>query len=329
MTDPDKAIVFRELAKLLKADFHLDRTFALLLNQNPKPAVVSFLDSAQQRLNSGTGVTEALRQTPQGAMTPLDLAMIGAGENSGRLAQSFTLLAGYYESVVESARKARSAMVYPLILAHLGVILPELPAAIAGDSLVELPLRILTRLGVLWALLLLILKGWKALTHSAQVSPSIDRLLATLPLLGAVRQHWALARFTQVAHSSLLAAIPPQEWMRLAGVASGSGQFHTGSQVAANLIAEGQPIATSLRIGGGFPKSFIDSLDTAEETGTLDHEMARWAQLEAEEARDSMERVAAWLPKFLYAIVALYVATRIIGMMTAIYAPLLQESGGF
>jgi hypothetical protein len=42
-----------------------------------------------------------------------------------------------------------------------------------------------------------------------------------------------------------------------------------------------------------------------------------------------MDRVAAWLPKVLYAIVALYVASRIIGMMTAIYAPLLNESGGF
>lgn len=329
MTDPDKAIVFRELAKLLKADFHLDRTFALLLNQNPKPAVASFLRTAQQRLSSGTGVTEALRQSTQGAMTPLDLAMVGAGENSGRLAQSFTLLAGYYESVVESARKARSAMVYPLILAHLGVILPELPAAFAGDSLAELPFRILSRLGALWAILILIFKGWKALSKSAETSPATDRFLGTLPLLGPMRQHWALARFTQVAHSSLLAAIRPQKWMRLAGAASGSGQFHTSAETAATLIADGQPIASSLRTGGSFPKYFIDSLDTAEETGTLDHEMARWAQLEADQARDSMDRIAAWLPKVLYAIVALYVAARIISMMTAIYAPLLNDAGGF
>jgi len=262
-------------------------------------------------------------------MTALDLAMVAAGENSGRLAQSFTLLARYYESVVESARKARSAMIYPLILAHLGVILPELPAAIAGDSLAELPLRILSRLGILWAILLLVTKGWKALSKSAETSPATDRLLGRLPLLGPMRQHWALARFTQVAHSALLAAIRPQEWIRLAGEASGSGQFQVGSQAAATLIADGQPIASSLRTGGGFPKYFIDSLDTAEETGTLDHEMARWAQLEADEARDSMDRVAAWLPKVLYALVALYVATRIIGMMTAIYAPLLKGSGGF
>lgn len=329
MTDPEKASVFRELAKLLKADFHLDRSFDLLLNQNPKPALAQFLRAAKERLSSGSGVTEAFRQEQQGGLNTLDLALVAAGENSGRLAQSFSLLARYYESVVDSARKARSAMIYPLILAHLGVILPELPAAIAADSLAELPIRILSRLGFLWVVLLIVFRGWRALAKGAETSSATDRLLGGLPLLGQMRQHWALARFTQVAHSALLAALLPQEWMRLAGEASGSGQLRAGSSVAATLIAEGQPIASSLRIGGSFPKHFIDSLDTAEETGTLDHEMARWAQLEADEARDSMDRVAAWLPKVLYAIVALYVASRIIGMMSAIYAPLLDDSSGF
>jgi type II secretory pathway component PulF len=152
-------------------------------------------------------------------------------------------------------------------------------------------------------------------------------LLGGLPLLGSMRQHWALARFTQVAHSALLAAVRPQEWVRLAGEASGSGQFQAGSQVATSLVAQGQPIATSIRAGGGFPKGFVDAIDTAEETGTLDHEMARWAELEADQARESMDHVAAWLPKVLYAVIALYVAARIIGMVSAIYAPLLQETG--
>jgi len=329
MTDSDKATIFRELAKLLKADFHLDRTLALLLNQKPKPTVAVFLKAAQEHLSAGVGLTEALRQTPGGAMTPLDLAMVGAGESSGRLEQSFQLLARYYASLVESAKKARSALLYPLILAHLGVILPELPAAIAGDTLAELPVRILTRLGVLWLVLWAVFKGWKSLSQKAETSPGTDRWIGRMPLLGSMRRHWALARFTQVAHSALLAAVRPQEWVRLAGEASGSGQFLAGTQIAASLVGDGQPIATSLRSGGGFPKDFVDALDTAEETGTLDHEMARWAELEAEQARESTERVAAWLPKVLYAVIALYVAARIIGMMSAIYAPLLQETGLF
>ena len=327
MKDTDKALLFRELAKLLKADFHLDRSIALLLGQNPKPAVAALLRELQEGLKAGAGVSEAMRRASAGGLTTLDLALAGAGEQSGRLAQSFDLLARYYESLTESLRKARGALIYPLVLAHLGIILPEIPAAIASGDAAALPLRLLTRLALLWLVLALIFKGWSVLSRRAETLAGLDRLLGAVPLLGAMRAHWALARFTRVAHSGLLAALRPQEWLRLAGEASGSGQFQAGAARAANRVAEGQPIAASLRDAGGFPKLFVDSLDTAEEAGALDHEMARWAELEAAQAGESMDRVAAWLPKLLYAAIALYIAWRIISMITGIYAPLLRETG--
>lgn len=329
MKSPDKATVFRELAKLLKADFHLDRSIDLLLNQKPKARVAKWLSEVKTQLSGGVGVTEALRQTSGGSITTLDLAMIGAGEHSGRLSQSFALLARYYETVTASVSQARSALLYPLVLVHLAIILPEVPDAIASGDVSAAPARILVRLAIFWLTLLFLGWTWRRLTALADSSPAVDRLLANLPLLGSMREHWALARFTQVAHSGLLAAVRPQEWLRLAGEASGSGQFRSGSTRAAAAVAAGQPIAESLRAAGGLPKLFVDSLDTAEESGTLDHELARWADLETEQAQAAMSRVAAWLPKVLYALIVLYVAWRIISMITDIYAPLLKEAGAW
>ncbi len=328
MKNRDKAALFRELAKLLKADFHLDRGLDLLLGQQPRPAVAAFLRGVKERLGAGLGLTEAMRQSGSKAVTALDLALIGAGEHSGRMAQSFALLAEYYGRLVESVRRARGALVYPLLLAHLGVILPEIPAAITGGEAGALPGRIALRLGVFWAALLAVGMAWRGLSARAERSPGVDAFLGRLPLLGGMRGHWALARFTQAAHSALLAAVPPREWLRLAGEASGSGRFLAGSRAAAGLVAEGRPVAESLRAGGGFPKLFVDALDTAEESGTLDHELERWARLEAEQAREAMDRVAAWLPKVLYVLIVLYVAWRIIGMVTGAYAPLLRAMEG-
>lgn len=331
MKSPDKATVFRELAKLLKADFHLDRSIDLLLNQKPKARVAAWLQDVKTHLSRGSGVTEAMRQTQAKtpSITTLDLAMIGAGEHSGRLHQSFALLARYYETVAASVSQARSALLYPLLLVHLAIILPEIPDAIASGDVAAAPVRILVRLVIFWLALLFLGWTWRRLTTLADHSPTVDRLLANVPLLGSMREHWALARFTQVAHSGLLAAVRPQEWLRLAGEASGSGQFRSGSARAAAEVTAGQPIAESLRVGGGFPKLFVDSLDTAEESGTLDHELGRWADLETEQAQAAMSRVAAWLPKVLYALIVLYVAWRIISMISGIYAPLLKETGAW
>ncbi len=327
MKPTDKATLFRELAKLLQADFHLDRGLDLLLGQGQRAAVAVFLQTVKAGLAEGKGLTEAMRRGDGQALDALDLAMIEAGEKSGRLAQSFALLADYYESLADSLRRARGALVYPLLLAHLAVILPEIPAAIAGGEAAALPLRILWRLGVLWAGLLGAAALWRWLSARARVSPAVDGGLARVPVLGAMRGHWALARFTRVAHSAMLAAVRPQEWVRLAGEAAGSGRFFEGSRRAAELVAEGNPVASSLRMGGGFPKRFVDALDTAEEAGALDHELERWARLEAGEAQVAMERAAVWLPRVLYVVIVLYVAWRIVSMMVGIYGPLLEATG--
>jgi type II secretory pathway component PulF len=134
-----------------------------------------------------------------------------------------------------------------------------------------------------------------------------------------VRRHWALARFSQVFHACLLASMRMTECMQLAGGASHSGMLRHASQDAARRIAAGATIAGSMADVHGFPEIFVHGIDTAEETGTLDHEMNRWAAAETIEAGDAVQRAAQWLPKIAYAFVVIYVAYRIITMMTGLY----------
>jgi hypothetical protein len=61
-----------------------------------------------------------------------------------------------------------------------------------------------------------------------------------------------------------------------------------------------------------FPLSFVHSIATAEEAGTLDREMNSWAAAEMIEAQESLQVASSnWLPKIFYAGVVLYVAYRI------------------
>jgi type II secretory pathway component PulF len=153
----------------------------------------------------------------------------------------------------------------------------------------------------------------------------LDHLLQHVPLLGPARRHWALARFTRIAHSGLLAALPPQEWLQLAADASDSAILRQAAHHAAARVADGDPIAPSLRGFPGLQKSWVDALETAEQSGTLDDELARWAALESEEAGAASARAAEWLPRILYGAVMLYVAWRIITMIHGIYAPVLEQ----
>lgn len=89
-------------------------------------------------------------------------------------------------------------------------------------------------------------------------------------------------------------------------------------------VADGGRLGVALRSSGGFPKLFADSISTAEESGTLDRELERWAKAETQMATGATERAATWLPKIAYGMAVLYIVWRIVSMMSGYYAGILS-----
>ncbi|MDB6073619.1 MAG: pilC, partial [Verrucomicrobiaceae bacterium] len=203
-----KARLYRELAKLLGASFPMDKSITMLLGQKPTASRREFLQGIQRGFEQRMSFSEAMRTYNQGIATSLELSLIDSGERSGRLAESCQHLAHYFETWNKGIRAARGAMFYPLLLLHLGVVLPQVTRHFVMSSLGEEThpgAAIIWRLVIFWVLLGLVALVWRALSRAAVRSEFIDRLLNFLPLIGSVRRHWALARFCQVFHSGLLA----------------------------------------------------------------------------------------------------------------------------
>jgi len=323
MNATDRAVLYHELAKLTGADFHLDRSVELLLDQGPPTARRIWLAGVAEGLRAGKGITESIRDGEKVDASDLELALISAGEQSGRLEQAFDHLGRYYESVAEGASKAKAALIYPLILAHLAILVPAAPALILGTPegswwVIVWPILIL------WACIAGLVWAWKFLVGKAQTSPVVDGWLNLLPLVGGARRHWALARFAQVFHSALLAAIRMQECLRLAGASSSSGAMAAASSRAERMVAGGERLGVSLRAVGGFPRLFADSVSTAEESGTLDRELERWAKAETQMAVSATDRAATWMPKIAYGMAVLFIVWRIVSMMSGYYAGIMS-----
>lgn len=323
----EKALLYRELAKLVGSDFHLDRSIDLLLKQQPSHARRTWLLGLQRGLGEGKSITESLTTHCESFTGTLELALIDAGERSGRLADGFRHLSRYFEAWDMAVRQALGALIYPLVLAHFGIVLPELPAMVTASMQGEpWSLRsMLMPLAILWLILLSSFLLWRWLSRLGATSAAVDAWLGHIPLIGGVRRHWALARFAQVFHACLLASMRMTECMQLAGAASHSGLLKRASRDAAQRIAAGETISGAMADVHGFPLVFVHGTATAEETGTLDHEMNRWAAAETIEAGDAVQHAAQWLPRVAYGLVVLYVAYRIIMMMTGYYGGMLKQ----
>jgi type II secretory pathway component PulF len=325
MKHRDKASLYRELAKLTEADFHLDRSLSLLLGQSPAAEKRAYLEGMKRGLESGQSIAESITKNNAALVGGLETSLIEAGERSGKMANAFNHLARYFSAMDGAKRQATGALIYPLILVHLAILLPELPALIVAQEDDHPTRRIMLGLIGLWAVLLGGAAIWRWLSHRSAESAEIDRLLNRVPFLGSARKHWALARFTQVAHACLLAALNMSETVRIAGKATQSGVLKQGATAAAESIEDGETLSLALAETGDFPAEFVHAIATAEEVGKVDEEMARWTAAETMMANEAIERASLWLPKIGYALVALFTAYRIVSMVQGIYGGMLKQ----
>lgn len=328
MKAAEKASLYRELAKLTAADFHIDRSLALLLGQKSGKARRRYLQGMQTGLAEGKSIAESISSGVP-FVNGLEASLIAAGERSGRLADAFTHLARYFAAADAATKQARAASIYPIILAHLAIVLPALPAAIMGQTGNPIG-RVVLSIGAVWLALFVLGALWRLLSGLAVKSALWDRVLCRLPIVGPVRRHWSLARFTLVFHSGLLAALRMSEILELAGQASQSGRLRHASHKAARTIATaGQSLTDAMAATHDFPEEFVFSVATAEHTGSLDVEMLRWAEVETASATEAINRASVWLPRIGYGLVVLFVLYQIASMVQGYYGGILRQLENF
>ena len=321
LSSKDKARLYHELGTMLASGFHLDRTTELLLGQNPSASRRAWLEGLRKGLEEKLGVHEALKNHCAGLTSDLELGLIAAGERGGRLDEACTRLSEYFALRQQSVARAKGAMMYPLLLAHAGVLFPDLSQAMLGNGLGAAFSGIPQRLAVLWIILGgIALLAWFCL-RAAHKSVAVDGVLRALPLTGAIRGHWALARFSQVMRTCLLAALRISDSLRFAGAATQSAVLENGANHAAEAVEAGSTFASALR-GGGYPAQFTNAMEMAEQSGSLDVELGRWAKAETMLAAQSQERAAEWMPRIFYIAIVFYVGWRIVSTFSGYFSGL-------
>jgi type II secretory pathway component PulF len=330
MSVNDKARIYRELGKLFAVSFPMDKSVAMLLDQHSSGARHEFLEGIDRGLSQRLGFAEAMSTYNHRITSDLERSLITSGERSGRLAEACEHLAHYFETWHKGIREARGAMVYPLLLLHVGIIVPEISRFMLLSQLpgnageMHLWPAILWRIGLFWVALIVLWQVWRWASRASVKSEAIDRCINFLPLIGSVRRHWALSRFCQVFHSALLASMRITECLHMAGDASQSGIVSNGAELAAKEVAGGESLAASLVKSKRFPRLFTNAVQTSEASGVLDIEFARWAQAETDLATEAQRSVAEWYPKALYFLVLGYIAARIIGFASDYFGTVMN-----
>jgi type II secretory pathway component PulF len=256
-----------------------------------------------------------------------DVALIRAGEQSGRLDTCFRLLADHYTERARITRQLISDLTYPVFVFHLAIfIFPFAKFFMSGDWAVyaRQTLGVLIPLYAIVALLIYAAQS----RHGEKWRAGVESLLHLVPVLGTARRDLALARLAAALEALLSAGVTIVEAWALAATASGSPAFRRIVRAWRPLLNAGKTPAEGVRASPRFPVFFANQYATGEVSGKLDETLGRLQKYYQEEGTRKLHALAQWVPRMIYLAVALLIAYRVVQFWLG-YFKQIQDAGGF
>jgi type II secretory pathway component PulF len=301
---------YQQLAQLVSAGVTLPAALDMIERGGVSPSDRPSVRRLLACLREGSSLSEGLLAT--GDWLPaFDIALLHAGEQSGRLPECFRLLSNHYAEQAQLARQTLGDLAYPLFLLHLAVFLFPLPQLVlSGRGAVYLA----STLGVLAPLYLLVLGGVYLMQarHGQAWRAFVERLLHPLPLLGSGRRALALARLASALEALLNAGVTVIEAWQIAAAACGSPALRaTVDQWVPGLRAGVTP-GEAIRQSPIFPELFAHLYQTGEISGKLDESLRHLSRVYQEEGARQLRLLGQWAPRCFYLVVVAVVAFKIV-----------------
>lgn len=311
---------YRQLGLLAQAGIGVLPALRQLAARPPERSLGLMAQNLLARLEQGATLAEAFRSLHP-RPPDFDVALMEAGEQSGRLDGCFRLLAGYYENRAQMARQMISDLLYPVFLLHFAVfIFPFAQFFLTGNLLAYLA----KTLGVLLPLYLLVFLVIYACqgTHAEAWRARLEQLTRRVPLLGVARRNLALARLSAALEALISAGVPIFRAWELAAAASGSPALRREIGSWPPQFSLGRTPADLVRASQEFPSLFAGLYSSGEVSGQLDTELKHLHTLYLEEGTRQMRNLSTWLPKIVYLLIMLGIAYTVVSFWAGYYSNL-------
>lgn len=305
-----RAEFYHQLGQLTAAGLGLPSALGQIQKRPPARSYRRPLTVVLDNLAGGCTFTESLQQV-QPWLPEFDVALLKAGEQSGRLDSCFRMLAEYYEARARVARQVLADLAYPAFLFHFAVLIFALVEYFRTSN----ELRLLTQI----AMILLPVYGVIGLgiyaaqsRHGETWRAWMERLTGLIPILGSARHFLALSRLAAALEALLAAGVTVIQAWELAAGASGSPALRRVVLAWRPLVDAGQTPAEAINTNRSFPELFANQYATGEVSGKLEETLGRLRQYYQEEGSRKLHAFTMWTPRAIYMLIMLMIAYRVV-----------------
>ncbi len=326
----------RQLVSLLKSGVPLLHALEVLERQMKDIHFASVLNDVIMNLRNGRSLSACLQEHPQ-AFPDIYVALVRAGEESGRLKELLASLTVYHRKQDEISQKVRAALTYPVFMLVVGIgtvlfilsfVMPKISVLFEGMH-TELPWPTKLIMGLSHAvrvgwpvLLVVIFLGILASRFMAQ-APFLRRRLKSFfmdfPVIRGFSVKTDMERFSRTLGLLLESGIPILKALEIAVPTLEYEPLRVELALCQEKVAGGASFGECLRESMNIPDIVAQLIAVGEESGELPGALRDIADTYEQEIGEATKAATTLLEPLLILIVGLVVGFIVFAMLMPVF----------
>ncbi|MEZ9703607.1 type II secretion system F family protein [Vibrio breoganii] len=337
-------IFCRQMYSLTKAGIPLLRAIRGLTTDATNKQLKHALEEVGNELTNGRSLSASM-QLHSNVFSPLFVSMISVGESTGRLDKALLQLSNYYEQELETRKRIKTAMRYPILvlgfitLAMFVLNIKVIPqfASMFSRFGVDLPLPTRILIGTsnffveYWTLIIAVMAGaffaFQAWISRAEGREKWDKMRLRFPIVGDIVNRAQLARFSRTFSLMLQSGVPLNNALALSAESMDNKYLEARLLEMKSAIEAGTAISSAAKSTGIFTPLVEQMISVGEETGRIDELLIEVADFYDREVDYDLKTLTARIEPILLVVVAGMVLILALGIFLPMWGMLDAMQG--
>lgn len=335
------SFISRQLASMTSAGLSLVRALHILQEQQENKKAKAVLLDIYEEVQKGKSFSDVLHAKP-GVFPEMFVSMVAAGEASGTLDQMLNRLSDHYANANKTANKAKSAMIYPLVLLVLllaviimmfAVILPMFGSMMKEEDMSALSKALMAFSGSLtnyWYIYIIVIAaivfGIIFLMKTPATRLRMDELLLKIPKVGKLVATMYTGTFARNMSNLYGAGLQMVECIEKSISVVNNAYVKKRFVDVVSDIKLGESMSKAIEKTGIFEGMFTSIIYVGEESGTLDTILNKAADYYDEEADSAITKLVGLMEPLMIIIMGIAIGLFLAGMFPMLYGSMTNIS---
>ncbi len=333
----DVVILSRQLSTLFEAQVSALRVFRLLGNETENQVLSKKLTEIADDLQSGSSISGALSKHPK-VFSEFYVSMVKAGEESGKLDQTFLYLADYLDRAYELSSKVKGALIYPafivitfftVMILMFTVVIPKITVILVENG-GDLPSYTKVIMGISnflvndgFILLIVALVAGFFLVRFIRTPPGrivFDRFKLNIPYVSSLYKKLYLSRMSDNLSTMLTSGIPMVRALELTSTVVNNRIYQEIINNSVEAVKGGKTLSESLSNNPDeIPGIMVQMMKVGEETGESGTILKTVAHFYAREVETAVESLVSLIEPLMIVMLGGGVAVLLASVLIPIY----------